>query len=147
MHTILINAMKIAETMEKKMSTKNVTPVKATIEDINRLAELINDNWSLCQLFEGKRWACEAETMVAQTILAAKINSKKEGEPFSWRGGGVLSSGGNGLVDNGTAYGMLTSEEYFVEEERTNKEGSKQVVIFPTKRLVTLLDHHFLGKN
>lgn len=120
------------------MTTATKTDVElASVEDVNRLAELIKDNWSLCQLFEGHRRACEAETMVAQTIHAARINAKKHGEPFSFKGDGVHGSSGGGLVDNGTAYAWLVGEEFFVESGHA-KLGRE--VIFPTKKLIDRLD-------
>lgn len=111
----------------------------ASIDDVDRLAERIPDNWTLCKLFEDHRRACEAETMVAQTIQAARINAKEHGEPFSFKGGGVKTSSGGGLVDNRTAYGWLVREGWFVEDERQGR-----TVIFPTKKLIAKLDG-FLG--
>lgn len=107
----------------------------ASIEDVSRLAERIDDSWTLCQLFEGHRRACEAETMVAQTIHGARINAKEHGEPFSFKGDGVNSSGGAGLVDNRTAYGWLIGEGFFIEDKRQGR-----AVIFPTKKLIARLD-------
>lgn len=116
--------------------------MKATIEDIKRLAVLIEDNWSLCELFAGTRRAAEAEMMVAQTVHACVTNHAKRGEAFSFRGNGVSSYGGGGLVDNGTAYGMLVGRGYFTEEEHDGK-----VVIFVTQKLIDHLDAHFAGKG
>lgn len=112
--------------------------MKATIDDIQRLASRIKDNWTLCKLFDGTKRAAEAEMMVAQTVHACVANHAKQGEAFSFRGDGVFSSGGNGLVDNGTAYGMLVGRGYFTEGDRGGK-----VVIFVTQKLVDYLDGFF----
>lgn len=113
----------------------------ATIEDVNRLAEIIADNWSLCELFAHKRNACEGEYMVAETIHAAAINAKAHGKPFSLKGNGVHSCGGGGLVNNGAAYGWLIEDGYFVESEHEGRP-----VIYPTRKLVLHLDAHFSRK-
>jgi hypothetical protein len=113
----------------------------ASIEDVNRLAGQIEDNWTLCQLFEDHRRACEAETMVAQTIHAAKINAKEHGKPFSFKGDGVHGSSGGYLIDNGTAYAWLVDEGFFVE---SGHSVLKREVIFPTRKLIDRLDR-FLG--
>lgn len=116
----------------------NETIVKAEIKDIQRLAKRIGDSDQLSNLFTGTRRAGEAEVMVAQTVHASVTNHKKRGEAFSFRGDGVSKFSHGGLVDNGTAYGMLTSREYFMEEERGGK-----TVIFITQKLVDYLDAFF----
>lgn len=115
--------------------------MKATIEDIRRLAERIENSWSLCELFKGTRRACKAQVMVTQTIHASVINHDKHGETFSFRGDGVFTRGGGGLTDNGYAYRTLLEREYFTEEERGDK-----TVIFVTQKLVDYLDTFFARK-
>lgn len=107
------------------------TVAKAKIEDIQELAEKIG---TPCNLFPGERNACEAETMIGQTLHACIVTHKKYGEAFSWRGAGVFTSGHGGLVNNGTAYGMLLERGYFLEEER----GDRTIIIM-TQKLVDLL--------
>ncbi len=114
----------------------------ATVKDVNRLAEVIEDDWSLCKLFDGRKRAKEAEVMVAQTIHAARMNASTDGEPFSYKGKGLNNCSGGGIVDNATAYAMLINEEFLVENERKNK-----TVIFPTQKLIELLDEFFLMKE
>ena len=114
--------------------------MKATIADIKRLAVLIKDQWSLCELFKGTQRAADAEMMVTQTIHACVANHAKRGEAFSFRGDGGFSVGG--LVDNGTAYGMLVERGYFTEVEYDGRP-----VIFVTQRLVDHLDAHFAKKG
>jgi len=116
--------------------------VKAKIEDIRRLAKRIEDNWSLCNLFDGTPNAFEAEMMVAQTVHASVTNHEKRGEGFSFRGDGVFGRGGGGLVDNATAYGTLTEQGYFTEGDREGKP-----VIFITQKLVDYLDAFFAKKG
>lgn len=115
----------------------------AKIEDIRRLAGLAKDHGGLCGLFAGTSRACEAETMVEQTLHACVVNYDREGEPFSFRGDGVLATGGAGLVDNATAYKMLCERGYFVEGRR----GDILPVIFVAQALVDLLDRHFSAKS
>lgn len=114
---------------------------KAKVEDIIDLASKIPDNWALCQLFEGTPRACEAETMVAQTLHACVLNHKKHGTAFSWRGDGVQTPRQKCGTDNATAYGMLLNRKYFVEEGRDNK-----VIIIMTQKLVDLLRGHLAKK-
>lgn len=114
---------------------------KAKIEDIQDLATKIPDNCALRQLFEGTPRACEAETMVVQTLHACVLNHKKHGIAFSWRGDGVRMPKQRCGTDNGTAYGMLLNREYFVEEGRDNK-----VIIIMTQKLVDLLRGHLAKK-
>jgi len=115
----------------------------ATTEDIVRLAAVIPDNRALCELFDGKcRCAAEAEMMVAQTIHAAKLNAEKHDEPFSFEGYGIRSRSGDGLVDNDTAYSWLLDKGYFVNNQRQGR-----TVIFPTAKLVTVLDGFLAGKQ
>jgi hypothetical protein len=123
-------------------------------EDLKRLAGLIKDNWSLCQIMEGcGPRASEKEYMIAETIRAAARNLETRGEPFSFRGDGVYSYEGGGLVDNATAYGYLLTEGYFEERERPDitdvPEGiakGKAVVIYPTRKLLDKLIRHFADK-
>lgn len=115
-----------------------MTTESASITDIQRLAGRIKNEMYLCGLFSTTPRASEAETMVAQTIRACVTNHAKRGEAFSFRGDGVFSYGGGGLVDNGTAYGMLVERGYFTEGERDEK-----VVIFITQKLIDHLDAHF----
>ena len=115
---------------------RDMTTESASITDIKRLALLIENNWSLCELFDGTRRAAEAEMMVTQTIHACVTNHAKQGRAFSFRGDGVFSVGG--LVDNGTAYGMLVERGYFTEGEHDGR-----AVIFVTQRLVDFLDKFF----
>lgn len=61
----------------------------AKIEDIIELARQIKDNWALCELFDGKRRAFEAEYLVAETVHACKFNHATHGEAFSWLGENV----------------------------------------------------------
>lgn len=110
----------------------------ATVEDVIRLKAKIKSNQFLCELFDGRRRAAEAEYMVAETICAAVLNAAAHGEPFSFREDGVHDSGGGGIVDNYTAYGWLVSDRFFHEDERQGKP-----VIFPTKKLVDHLDAFF----
>lgn len=112
----------------------------ASVEDVNSLAERIG-NTDLCEFFSGYRQACEAETMVAQTIRAARINAKEHGEPFAFKGDGVHTRGHGGIVDNATAYARLVAEDFFVEDERQEKPA-----IFPTKKLAKRLDAFFAWK-
>ena len=63
---------------------------KATIEDIRRIDEHIDNN--LLMLFDGVNAGAEAEEMVAQTFHASVLNYEECGEAFSVRGGGVLVS-------------------------------------------------------
>lgn len=116
--------------------------MKADIQSIKRIALKVKDNWSLCNFANN----CEQEVMVAQTLHAAIINHDKLGEAFSFRGNGVFSTSGNGLVDNKTAYGKLLQKDFFREEERVI-EGEKKVVIFPTVTLIQALDDYFAEKN
>lgn len=113
------------------------TITMAKFKDIQALAKRIPSDWSLCELFDGTSRAKEAEVMVAQTLHACVLNHKAHGVAFSWRGERVFSRGGGGIVDNGTAYGMLLKREYFVEEERDGK-----TIIFVTQKLVDLLEGH-----
>ncbi len=117
-------------------------PSKATLEGIERIAKKIKDSWSLCELFAGTKRAYEAETMVVQTFLAAIQNQKKHGEPFSFRGKGVHSTSGGGIVDNATAYNMLLDRGYFVEESHKGK-----VVIFITQGLIDFVDGYHKAKG
>jgi hypothetical protein len=131
MHNTLLHCEGYRETELRK-------PMKATVADVTRLKAQI-DKRSLCHLFPNRRRGAETEAMVAQTISAAVINANGDpGEPLSWRGKGVFSSSGNGIVDNATAYGMLVSQGYFIEEQRQN-----QTAIFPSKKLVQHLDNYF----
>ena len=114
----------------------------ATIDDVNRLADKIEDDWTLCELFKGRRRAKEGEYMVAQTIHAARTNAEKRGKPFSFKGAGVEGRGGGGLVDNGTAYAWLLEDEFFVEDKHEGK-----TVIYPTQTLINALDEFFAGNK
>ncbi|KKL70044.1 hypothetical protein LCGC14_2108840 [marine sediment metagenome] len=114
----------------------------AQIEDIRTLAERIPDNWALCELFAHKRRATEAEFMVAQTLHACRLNAKEYSVAFSWKGDGVESRGGGGLVDNATAYGYLLSDGYFVEDERDGK-----TIIYMTQKLVDLIKRHLAKQS
>jgi hypothetical protein len=107
------------------------------IERILPLAEKVKDNWSLCEFFAdmGNR-ASEKEYMVAETIHACKINYAQHGECFSFKG--KLQNGGNGLVDNTTAYGWLVSNNYFAEEKH-----NQRTVIIPTPKLLDRLEWFF----
>ena len=116
--------------------------MKARIEDIKRLRKKIKDNWALCQLFEGHHKAFEAEYMVAETVHACVMNHKEHDEAFSFRGGGIRSTGSGGLVDNRTAYDRLIDQKYFIEGEHDGK-----VVIFMTQKLVDYLDEFFERKT
>lgn len=113
--------------------------MKAKIGDIQRLAKRVG---SLSSLFSGTRRAAEAEVMVAQTFRASVVNHREHGEAFSFRGKEVFSVGHGGLVDNATAYGMLTGRGYFVEEGRDGR-----VAIFVTQKLVEYLDAYFARKD
>ena len=124
--------------MKKMLPTHEAVPTKAQFKDIKRLAKLAPDNWALCKLFAGTSRACEAEVMVAQTLQACVSNHKEHGVAFSWRGEGIRSRGGGGLVDNATAYDMLLGREYFVEEKR----GRKTIIII-TQLIVNYLDKYF----
>jgi hypothetical protein len=110
--------------------------------DVLDLAARIKDNWTLCQLFEGKRRASEAEYMVATTVHACKINLEKHGEAFSWVDPSVHSSGGGGIVDNGTAYAMLVNEGYYLEDERDGKP-----ILRMSQKLVDVLRGHLARKS
>ncbi len=68
-------------------------------------------------------------------------NTKEHGEPFSFRGAGVRSSSGNGLVDNNAGYQLLLDQGLVVEDEREGRP-----VMFPTQKLVDRLDK-FLSKS
>ena len=111
----------------------------ATIERIQPIADKIKDSFSLCELManHGSR-ASEKELMIAQTIKACVINHEKHGQCFSYRGDGVFTSAGNGIVDNRTAYGYLVSSGYFSE---ANRDG--RVIIEPTDKLLDLLESYF----
>lgn len=115
-----------------------MSSVKANIEDIKRLKELIKDNWSLCNFYDN----CESEMMVAQTIHASVTNFESKGEAYSIEGKGIRSRHGNGIVDNGSAYSKLLSDGMFINEER----GSV-TVIFPTQALIDKLDEYFTRRK
>jgi hypothetical protein len=104
------------------------------ISRLRKVRPFIKDNWSLCD-FLG---ACEREYLVAETICAAVKNLETYGEPFSFRGAGVFTSGGNGLIDNGSAYRWLLDNDYFSEADCAG-----DVVIFPTAKLLTALEAFF----
>ena len=110
----------------------------ATAEDVTRLSPKVGN---LCGLFRGYRAACEAEVMTQQTIQAAVINFKKHGEAYS-----ILDDNAriNSMrsADNGTALNWLLSDNFFVEAERGGK-----AVIFPTEKLILLLDSYFADKD
>ena len=110
----------------------------ATTEDVNRLAAVIKDDWTLCELFDGLPRAKEAEYMVAETIRAARINAEKHGKPFSFVGAGVQAVHGSGLLDNRTAFGWLVDDGFFALDKHEGRE-----VIFPTKKLIKCLDAFF----
>lgn len=128
--------------MKHPRRKSDTNPQLATIEDLRRLAKKVPDNWHLCELFNGTRCATEAEVMVAQTIQACVHNYDEYNTPFSFRGDGVFSYGGGGLVNNGSAYHMLLNREYFVERQR-----KERVIILVTKNLVDLLDVYFKEKK
>lgn len=107
--------------------------------DVLELAELIKDNWSLCE-FLGKS---EKEFMVAETIHASRINLRAHGEPFSIRSNGVFSVSGGGLFDNAGSYRQLLNDGLFREEERDLTERGRVVVIFPTRLLIEKLKQFF----
>lgn len=109
----------------------------AKIEDIK---ELVGRSW--CGLFEGTGCACEAETMVQQTLAAAVTNQRERGKPFSIKGKGVERTRAKCGTDSGTAYHMLLDKDYFVEDEH---EGD--TVIFMTQKLVDLLRGHLAKKG
>ncbi len=113
----------------------------ASTEDVQELAAAVPDNWALCQLFEGRRRACEAEYMVAETIHASRINAEAHGRPFSFKGDGVHSVSGAGLADNGTAYAWLVDDGYFVEDEHEGRP-----IICMTSKLVAH-GRHQLSKD
>lgn len=120
------------------MSGANETMELATIEDVTRIKAKVKDEWSLCQFFEGRRRALEAERIVLQTIHAAAINFKIQGEPFLFQDDCPHGQGGGFIVANDYAYDWLLSDGFFVEDERDGK-----VVIFMTKKLIERLDAHF----
>ncbi len=122
--------------------TTETKPELAKFEDIEWLRKQVPDNWALCQLFEGTRCACEAETMVAQTIHAATRNQRDHGEPYSVKGKGLARGRQRCGTDNATAYHMLLNEGYFVEDPRKD-----ETVIFMTQKLIDLLRGHFAGKK
>ena len=121
---------------------------KLELEELTRAAP---DPWALCSFMEGYRRASEMEYMITETLHAAKKNVKDHGEPFSFRGAGVFTFSGGGLADNGTAYGQLLDQGFFMEEIRPAssfqkipkdiKPDSKDAVtvIFLTEKLVRKL--------
>jgi len=120
-------------------------------ERLDALCKKIPDNWALCN-FLGN---CEVEVMVAQTLHACQINLKERGEAFSFRGGGVFSTGGGGLVDNGKAYQRLLDEGYFEERRRkatdvnppddTRVDEHGQVVVIVMTEMLLLKLEWFVG--
>ena len=116
--------------------------VDAKHEDIERLAERVKGHMPLCQLFEGTPNACEAETMVAQTLRACAVNLATHGEAYSIRGDGVFSRSGGGLVDNASAYQRLLDMGYFREDTQDGKPA-----IFVKQALVNLLDGYFADRR
>lgn len=112
-------------------------------EDVTDLAARIKDNCTLCQLFEGKRRASEAEYMVATTVHACQFNLDTEGEAFSWLDPSCEADrAGGGLVDNATAFDMLVNEAYVVKEERDGKP-----ILRMTQKLVDVLRGHLAKKG
>ena len=114
---------------------------------INRLCDKIPDNWALCEFLDN----FEAEMLVAQTLHACQINLEKRGEAFSFRGDGVFSVSGGGLVDNGKAYCRLLDGGYFEESHRQATDvnppddirvsaNGQVVVIVMTEKLLKKLE-------
>lgn len=105
-------------------------------ERILALAELIKDNWTLCD-FMGK---AEKEYMVATTIHACRINLKEHGEAFSFKGGSLNTE--TRMGQNVTCYGQLKADGYLKEVERQGV-----TVIIPTDKLLTALEDYLARKN
>ncbi len=110
------------------MSDTN-TVALATIDDVERLAKQIKDNWTLCRFLNKG----DAEVMIVQTIHAAATNAEEHGEPFAFRGADVPIIGQG--VNNAAGYQMLLDQGLIIEDERLGKP-----VIFPTAKLVKKLD-------
>lgn len=134
------------------------TRYQVGVADLKWLRNSVKDNWALCEFMAHGSRASEAEYMVAQTIHACAINLEKRGLPISFRGDGVFSTGGNGLVNNGFGYWRLIDEglieEEVVEASRFQPlpEGiepdsaGKVTVIHMTEKLVERLKA-FLSKE
>lgn len=103
--------------------TETKTPVPelnaAYFEALNAAFRVV-DKSSMCE-FAARlgchKRAAEVETMVRQTVYAATINYAKNGKPFSFAGKGVRGYSGGGLVDNATAFGFLTGNNWIVVAE------------------------------
>ncbi len=95
---------------------------------------------------EGYLWNfmdnAERETLVAQTVSAAEVNLREQGEPFSIRGPGCLQGWQRCGTNNRAGYEYLINNGYFVEEQRV-VDGEDTVVIFPTRKLLDKLKKHF----
>ena len=107
-------------------------------ETIIALADKITGGCSLGSLFDGKPRAYEAELIVAQTIRATQENLTDHGEAFALLSPSLDSCTGGGLCDNRTAYDWLKSDGFLREDKRNGK-----AVIFPTKKLILLLQSYF----
>jgi len=109
------------------------------LEDLGVVREkVIEYRGNLCGFME----VCEREVMVAQTITAAGVNLRDHGEPFSIRGGGVMTGRAVCGTNNRAGYEYLIDNGYFVEQER-EVAGKKCVVIFPTRKLLDKLIAYF----
>ena len=109
-------------------------PITASLageQDVLRLADSIKDDWTLAMFMAAHKRAKEAEVMIAQTIHACRINHGNGQGLFSFKGSGLNTFSGCGLVDNPTAYATLLRLEYFVED--THKDCD---IIRPTQFLV-----------
>jgi hypothetical protein len=110
------------------------------LSQLHSISALVSKEPHLCNFMR----KCEREVMVSQTIRASVHNLESVGHPCSVRGKGVFSYGGNGLVDNRSAYGWLLSEGYFVEGPKPDEITAEgDTVIYATPKLLDALDAYF----
>ncbi len=104
--------------------------ILATEEDVRRLAEKIDNSFSLCS-FMGK---AEKEYMVAYNITSCvnNLDNPEYGKLVSFKGN--VSS----THDNWTSYQYLIEEGFFVEDTFQDK-----IVVLPTQKLINKLDRYF----
>ncbi len=106
---------------------------QASIEDVQRIAGQLADEWALCNFLD----KCEAEVIIFRTIRASVNNADTYGQPFSFQGGGLRSSSGCGLVENGVGLKLTLDRGLLIEGEY---EGRPTLI--PTVRLIKQLDGH-----
>ncbi len=90
----------------------------AKIEDIQQLAAVIKDDWTLAGMFPHH----EQNDLVAQTIHACRINFENHGEPFSFVAeDSCWGIQGGGIANYGGSLHSLISDEYFIEDKWEGK--------------------------